>query len=110
MVGIDALSKLLYCKMQVRSGRVPCVSTFFPDDEARPDFFSDFVVDFGEVEIGGFKSVEMFDFDVVSTAFGIPTCFGNDSIKHGVNIFVVGFEVNSVVHFAVPKIGCILVP
>ena len=90
MVGIDALSKLLYRKMQVRSGRVPRVSTF-PDDEARPDFFSDFVVDFGEVEIGGFKSVEMFDFDVVSTAFGIPTCFGNYSVKNGVNIFVVSF-------------------
>ena len=90
MVGIDALSKLLYCKMQVRSGRVPCVSTF-PDDEARPDFFSDFVVDFGEVEIGGFKSVEMFDFDVVSTAFGIPTGFGNYSVKDRVNIFIVGF-------------------
>ena len=90
MVGIDALSKLLYRKMQVRSGRVPCGSTF-SDDEARPDFFPDFVVDFGEVQIRGFKSVEMFDFDVVSTAFGIPTCFCNYSVKHGVNIFVVGF-------------------
>ena len=90
MVGIDALSKLLYRKMQMRSGRVSGVSAF-PDDEARPDFFSDFVVDFGEVEIGGFKSVEMFDFDVVSTAFGIPTGFGNYSVKDRVNIFIVGF-------------------
>ena len=72
MVGVDTLSKLLYGKMQVRSGGVPGVSTF-SDDKARPDFFPDFVVDFGEVEIGGFKSVVVFDFDVVSTAFGIPT-------------------------------------
>ena len=50
MVGIDALSKLLYRKMQVRSGRVPCGSTF-SDDEARPDFFPDFVVDFGDAFI-----------------------------------------------------------
>ena len=90
MVGIDALSKLLYCKMQVRSGRVPCVSTF-PDDEARPDFFSDFVVDFGEVQVGSFKSVVVLYLDIVSTAFWVPTGFGNYSVKDGVNIFVVGF-------------------
>ena len=90
MVGIDALSKLLYRKMQMRSRRVSGVSAF-PDDEARPDSFPDFVVDFGEVQIGGFKSVKMFDFDVVSTAFGIPTCFGNDSVKNGVNTFIMGF-------------------
>ena len=105
MVGIDALSKLLYRKMQMRSGRVSGVSTF-TDDEARPHFFPDFVVDFGEVQIGSFKSVKMFDFDKVSTAFGIPTCFGNDSVKHCVNIFIVGFEVNAVVHFKTPKPLC----
>ena len=90
MVGIDALSKLLYRKMQVRSGRIPCVPTF-PDDKSRPHFFPDFVEDFGEVQIRGLKSVEMFDFDVVSTAFGIPTGFGNYSVKDRVNIFIVGF-------------------
>ena len=82
------MSEFFHGKVQMRSSRISRISAF-GDNKTSIYKLSDTIINFGKMEISGFKTVKVFYFDVISTTFIVPTCFGNNSVHNRIDIFVI---------------------